>query len=141
MFRVLAAVDGSRSSDRAVTHLIDELKHSGPAEIHLLHVQPELDPAKLPAFARTGVLDKLRGDESDSALATARRLLDEAAVRYVAHTDIGDPATAIARCAAANHCDEIVMGTRGLSALENLLLGTVTMKTLHISDVPITLIK
>jgi nucleotide-binding universal stress UspA family protein len=141
MFKLLAAVDGSRSSDRAVTHLIHELKRSGPAEVHLLHVQPEFDSARLPALARAGVLDRLRDDASDSALASARRLLDGAGVTYVAHTVCGDPATVIAHCAAANGCDEIVMGTRGLSAIQNLLLGTVTMKTLHISDVPITLVK
>jgi nucleotide-binding universal stress UspA family protein len=139
MFRVLAAVDGSRSSDRAVTYLINEVKHGGPAEVHLLHVRREFDRRKLPAISR--LLYELQADESDSVLESARRLLDAAAVPCVTHTDTGDPATAIARCATANRCDEIVMGTRGLSAVENLLLGTVTMKTLHISDVPITLVK
>ena len=141
MFTVLAAVDGSQSTDRAVSHLIDELHRGGPAVIHLLHVQPGFDSAKLPQVARNGLLDKLQADERDSALASARRLLDAAAIPYMTHTDTGDPATAIARHAAAHNCDEIVMGTRGLSAVENLLLGTVTMKTLHISDVPITLVK
>jgi len=139
MFRVLAAIDGSRSSDRAVTYLINEVKHGGPAEVHLLHVRREFDRRKLSAVSR--LLYELQADESDSVLESARRLLDAAAVRCVTHTDTGDPATAIARCATANRCDEIVMGTRGLSAVENLLLGTVTMKTLHISDVPITLVK
>jgi len=139
MFRVLAAVDGSRSSDRAVTYLINEVKHGGPAEVHLLHVRREFDRRKLSAVSR--LLYELQADESDSVLESARRLLDAAAVPCVTHTDTGDPATAIARCATANGCDEIVMGTRGLSAVENLLLGTVTMKTLHISDVPITLVK
>jgi nucleotide-binding universal stress UspA family protein len=139
MFRVLAAVDGSRSSDRAVTYLINEVKHGGPAEVHLLHVRREFDRRKLSAVSR--LLYELQADESDSVLESARRLLDAAAVPCVTHTDTGDPATAIARCATANRCDEIVMGTRGLSAVENLLLGTVTMKTLHISDVPITLVK
>jgi nucleotide-binding universal stress UspA family protein len=139
MFRVLAAIDGSRSSDRAVTYLINEVKHGGPAEVHLLHVRREFDRRKLSAVSR--LLYELQADESDSVLESARRLLDAAAVPCVTHTDTGDPATAIARCATANRCDEIVMGTRGLSAVENLLLGTVTMKTLHISDVPITLVK
>lgn len=139
MFRVLAAIDGSRSSDRAVTYLINEVKHGGPAEVHLLHVRREFDRRKLSAVSR--LLYELQADESDSVLESARRLLDAAAVPCVTHTDTGDPATAIARCATSNRCDEIVMGTRGLSAVENLLLGTVTMKTLHISDVPITLVK
>jgi len=128
-----------RSSDRAVTYLINEVKHGGPAEVHLLHVRREFDRRKLSAVSR--LLYELQADESDSVLESARRLLDAAAVPCVTHTDTGDPATAIARCATANRCDEIVMGTRGLSAVENLLLGTVTMKTLHISDVPITLVK
>ena len=64
MFRVLAAVDGSRSSDRAVTYLINEVKHGGPAEVHLLHVRREFDRRKLSAVSR--LLYELQADESDS---------------------------------------------------------------------------
>lgn len=141
MLRVLAAVDGSRSSDRAVTYLIKELQRGGPAEVHLLHVQPELNPLKLPATTDAGLLKQLRDEAHDSALASARRLLEDAAIPYTIHTATGDPATEIAHCATDRRCDEIVMGTRGLGAVQNLLLGTVTMKTLHISAVPIILIK
>jgi nucleotide-binding universal stress UspA family protein len=33
------------------------------------------------------------------------------------------------------------MGTRGLSALGNMLLGSVTIKVIHLAQVPILLIK
>jgi nucleotide-binding universal stress UspA family protein len=33
------------------------------------------------------------------------------------------------------------MGTRGLSALPGILLGSVASKVIHLADVPVTLVK
>jgi nucleotide-binding universal stress UspA family protein len=33
------------------------------------------------------------------------------------------------------------MGTRGLGRIQGILLGSVTMKVIHLAEVPITLIK
>ena len=38
-------------------------------------------------------------------------------------------------------CRVIVMGTRGMSALANLMLGSVTTKVVHLTKLPVTLIK
>ena len=43
MFRILVAVDGSESSDRAVSHLLKKLAwYSEKVEVHLLNVQAAL---------------------------------------------------------------------------------------------------
>jgi nucleotide-binding universal stress UspA family protein len=44
------------------------------------------------------------------------------------------------------HCDQIIMGTRGLgaggvAAISGLLLGSIATKVLHLVDVPVTLVK
>ena len=38
-------------------------------------------------------------------------------------------------------CDAIVMGTRGMTVLGNLVLGSVASKVVHLSSVPVTLVK
>ncbi|MCJ9712965.1 universal stress protein, partial [Bordetella hinzii] len=38
-------------------------------------------------------------------------------------------------------CDRIVMGTRGLGAVGGLVLGSVAQKVIHLSPVPVTLVK
>ena len=38
-------------------------------------------------------------------------------------------------------CDQIIMGSHGRTALGGLLLGSVAMKVLHLTDIPVTLVK
>jgi len=52
-----------------------------------------------------------------------------------------DPATEIVTIANDKQCDAIVMGTRGLGRVETLVLGSVTTKVIHLSSVPVTVVK
>ncbi|MFZ1403684.1 MAG: universal stress protein, partial [Anaerolineae bacterium] len=49
----------------------------------------------------------------------------------------GPAAAAIVRVAAEQGCDLIIMGRRGLSPMEQILLGSVSDNVLHLTDVPI----
>ena len=49
-------------------------------------------------------------------------------------TEYGDPAERILDCAKREHVDMIVMGTRGLSDLKGLLMGSVSHKVSHLAD-------
>ena len=68
-------------------------------------------------------------------------MLDEAKVPYTAHVKVGHAAEVIVAMAESHQCDQIVMGTRGLGAAAGLWLGSVTRKTLHLSKVPVTVVK
>ena len=50
---------------------------------------------------------------------------------------VGGAAHAIAEAAAAHHSDAIVIGTRGLTPIGGLLVGSVTQRLLHISPCPV----
>lgn len=141
MLRILVAVDGSESSDRAVSHLLKKLGwYKEGAEIHLLNVQSAL-PSDVSRFISAEQLEGFHRDRGAEALASARRILDAAGVAYVTHIGIGEPAHVIAHYAAERKIDQIVMGTRGLGAVAGLVMGSVTTKVLSLTDVPVLLIK
>lgn len=141
MFRILVAVDGSESSDRAVSHLLKKLAwYSEKVEVHLLNVQAAL-PNDVSRFINAEQLDGFHREQGASALASARAILDGAKVAYVTHIGIGEPAHVIAHYATEKAIDQIVMGTRGLGSVAGLVMGSVTMKVVSLTDVPVLLIK
>jgi nucleotide-binding universal stress UspA family protein len=84
--------------------------------------------------------------EGEAALEGARAWLDDAKIAYASHVEVGDVAQSIARCVKQLHCDQVIMGTRGLgsggiAAVSGLLLGSIATKVLHLVNVPVTLVK
>jgi nucleotide-binding universal stress UspA family protein len=141
MFRILVAVDGSDSSDRAVAHLLKKLGwYKEKVEVHLLNVQAAL-PSDVSRFIPADQLDGFHREQGAAALASARSILDGAKVAYVTHIGIGEPAHVIAHYAKEKAIDQIVMGTRGLGSVAGLVMGSVTMKVVSLTDVPVLLIK
>lgn len=74
-------------------------------------------------------------------MAAARKLLDAAGVKYQHRIGVGDAAETIAAYAKEKGCDQIVMGTRGMGSVSNLLLGSVATQVIHLSPVPVLLVK
>lgn len=141
MLRILVAVDGSESSDRAVSHLLKKLGwYKEGAEIHLLNVQSAL-PTDVSRFISAEQLEGFHRERGEEALASARGILDGAKVAYLTHIGIGEPAHVIAHYANERKIDQIVMGTRGLGSVAGLVMGSVTTKVLSLTDVPVLLIK
>jgi nucleotide-binding universal stress UspA family protein len=139
--RILLPVDGSAASQRAVAHVAALAKGNG-MEVILLNVQP---PMPLYGMVRA----YLQPDEYDAACAAqARKALDPAArllrrkgVEHKSEIAYGEPGAAIAASARKLKCGSIVMGTRGQGAIGNLILGSVATKVIHLSNVPVTLVK
>ena len=139
MRKVLVPVDGSEHSLQVAKFLIKQAgEYKVPLDIHLLNVQHPL-----PGTIR-GVAEQARqfhNEEGAKALDGARKLLDEARLQYAYHIVVGDAASAIAQAVTEHQCDHVVMGTRGMGNVRNMLLGSVATKVLHTVDVPVTLIK
>lgn len=141
MFRILVAVDGSESSDRAVAHLLKKLGwYKEQIEIHLLNVQAALS-SDVSRFTSAEQLQGFHREQAEAALASARAILDAAKVSYVTHIGIGEPAHVIAHYANEKSVDQIVMGARGLGTIAGLVMGSVTTKVVSLTDVPVLLIK
>ena len=143
MMRLLVPVDGSESANRVVDHLIDKRAwYRDGVEVHLLNVQRPLPYGhRVEAVVGHEQIKQYHHDEGMAALKTAMQKLDAAKVKYHYHIGVGEEAETIARYAAEKHCDQIVMGTRGMGSVSNLLLGSVATKVIHLAPVPVLLVK
>ena len=139
MLKVLIPVDGSDNSLRTVGFVIRKAAlYKEPLELHLLSVQ-----RPFPGTVRGvhGEAEKYHHDEGIKALAGARKLLDDAGLKYVYHISVGEAGEVIAHFVTDKNIEQVVMGTRGAGAVANMLLGSVASKVLHLVDVPVTLVK
>ena len=143
MKRILLPVDGSECALRAVALVIAKRAYyANPSEleIHLVNVQPPLSH-DITRFASQQQVADFHREESEKLMQSACQLLDEAGAAYTCHPLVGAVAEAIAGLADTLHCDQIVMGTHGRGAFRELLMGSITIKVLHLSKVPVLLVK
>ena len=144
MARILMAVDGSGHSRRVLDYVLrlkDQFR-SG-IEVLLLNVQPAVPARELLLEGRPSEIHRME----EPARARGEQLLEPAAlelrgagVATQVHVEVGDPAEVIARFAGTYHCDLVVMGTRGVSALVAVCLGSVATRVLHFSTAPVLLV-
>jgi len=141
MLKALVPVDGSKTSDRAVRHVIELAKGHESMQVHLVNVQEAADAWEVRRLLKPNEIKRLQLDHGAEALRTASALLDRAGLEYKTHVLIGDPAAKIAQFAKRNGIDKIVMGTHGRGSMTGLLMGSVASKVLHLASVPVTLVK
>lgn len=135
--KILLPVDGSEHSLHAAKQARGVAKTQG-AEIVLLHSFGPL-PMILGGSAREEVVREERG-ESEKILAKFREILAEEGgegIKVHAMTAEGNPADVIISEAKKQGCDLIVMGSRGLTDMEGLVLGSVSHKVLHAAHCPV----
>ncbi len=140
MYRILVPVDGSDVALRALGHAVRLARLIGEAEIHLVNVQPPISRS-VGTFVGGDNIDRFYREESDNALAPARKFLQDEGLPVHAAMRIGSSGQAIVDYANELPCDEIVMGTRGLGRIGTLVMGSVATEVVHLADFPVTLIK
>lgn len=146
MSDVLVPVDGSDNAMRAVEAACRQAADRQSVTVHLLNVQPPNHSGVVRRYLSQDLIDKFHQEEGETALRPARSRLDAADITYTSHVEVGDVAKTIARYARELHCDQVIMGTRGLgsggvAAISGLLMGSIATKVLHLVDVPVTLVK
>jgi nucleotide-binding universal stress UspA family protein len=142
MLKILIAMDGSVHADRAIEAVVKMARSSLDLEAVLLCVSPE------PIFYgdyTTSTIQKIEEDQKkqqetilNKAMELARHQglkMGESARAY------GVIANEIVRVASERQVDQIAMGTRGMGAVGNMLLGSVAQRVLHQSPIPVLLVK
>jgi nucleotide-binding universal stress UspA family protein len=141
---ILLPWDGSEPSRRALDFLLKLLQEQTPAEVHLINVQHATPALERMTGGQPSAIQHLEGP----ALEAGRKVLDggakvlaAAGIPHVTKVAAGDAAHEIVEYAKTHHCEGIVMGTRGLGTVATLVLGSVANKVLHLTHVPVTLVK
>ena len=142
MRKVLVPFDGSKSALHALQYAIKLAKQDRLLSIHVVNVHEEpIVYGEIEVYVPHEKMAELQHQHSNDVLAAAEKLLKKAAVPYTKEILVGHIAEVIARRADALRCDSILMGTRGMTAIINLVMGSVATKIVHIANVPVTLVK
>lgn len=139
--KFLVPVDGSECSLRAVSYLIRLAKCREVVEIQVLNVREPADAWEIRRFLNAEEIAELQQREGEVDLSEASARLDAAGIAYNAQVLVGPVAPTIARFASEQGCDGIMMGTHGRGGLADLFLGSVAAKVIHLTSLPVTLIK
>src|SRR4051812_12695780 len=139
--RILLAADGSKESGKAVEYVCALRNSSVPVQVRVLNVQLPILSGNVRRFISQDDIDNFCRQESDLALSSAKHALQSAGIDFETHMRIGHPAETIAGEGQLWGCTRIVMGTRGLGALANLVVGSTALQLLHRSEMPVTLVK
>ena len=140
--RILLATDASSDAEKAALMAIDVANATG-SELHVLHVANSKDfhvaPGAEQSFSpRTVDLGELR-EKSQQTLDQAVKQVEEAGGTVAqAHLRMGDPDDEILR-----FCDEeggfglIVMGSRGLTRIKRVVMGSVSESIVRHAHCPV----
>ena len=138
--KILAAVDGSEHSLKAVDYAIDiALKYD--CEMYLIHVVDRVEiPDEIIKFANVEKIEDppeylVLNEIGNRILKKAEETAKEKGVQEVrAIIQEGNPADKITTFARDNDIDWIFLGSRGLGGVKGLLMGSVSNKVCHLTD-------
>lgn len=136
--KILVPIDGSSYSRGTLAFLASRktLLAENP-EIELINVQPEL-PARAALLMSKEALEGYYADESHAAIKDSEVPAELAGA--LRRSLVGLPAEVIAN-EAAKDAQLIVMGSRGVSDVSELLFGSVTMGVLARTKVPLLILR
>lgn len=136
--RILIATDGSDTALEAARHAIQLAQWSG-AELFALSVVDAPDARRLGLYAREA-LTALRREAQAAVSAVVERAAAQGIVAQPLVVD-GDPRRSVIEQAGAIGADLIVIGARGVSAIERLLLGSVSEQVVRYSKAPVLVVR
>lgn len=137
----LIALDGSAPSLKVIEYVITEAasRRTTP-QLFLVNVQAPLS-SDITRFIDEKVVADFHREAGEAALVQARQKLDAAGLAYSAHIMIGEAAPTLVEVAKDKGCSLIVMGAHGFGSVVGLFMGSVTTKVVHLSTVPVLVIK
>lgn len=142
MMKILIAVDGSDHARRAIDAVGEMARSSLDLEATLMCVSPE------PLFYgdyTAATIQQVEGDQRKQQEEILSRATDHAVAQGLVLTEparaFGVIANEIVRMASERQVNQIAMGTRGMGAFANAMLGSVAQRVIHQATVPVLLVK
>lgn len=143
---VLCAYDGSDNSKKALSTAIDLCKENPNAKLHVLHTI-KFDPMPTNVYGDLGVTVALSDylaaskQQGEIILNEGVQTVEKAGLKAHGVLYYGDPANTILEFAEENQIDLIVMGSRGLSKMKELFLGSVSHKVTQSAKCSVLVVK
>jgi len=143
---LLVATDGSKLSDKALTHAIGLAQAVG-ARLTAFYAAPDYP---MPAYADGVVYEPVtRREYAKLAAEDAQKILDAVAAKATAagvecktaYSIAPAPWEAILAAAKKHKCDGIVMASHGRRGVSALLLGSETQKVLTHTKLPVIVVR
>ena len=141
MGKLLVPVDGSDAATHAATFAARVAHESGMA-VTLLHVfdVPSVSAMGMAALSKEEI-QQARERVARGSFDRARSAMGAAGEKASTETALGDPAAEIMGIARKGEFDQIIMGSRGLGPLNELLLGSVSEKVIRHAHCPVTIVR
>ena len=140
--KLLVACDGSKDALRAVKYAAGMLgSMSDEGSITLISVHDTVALRHASRFVGKDAINEYLREISEQDLAAARKALDKAGVKHDMIIRTGHVANEISSAASRGKFDMIVMGSKGRSALRDLLIGSIAKRVSEIATVPVLLVK
>jgi len=141
--KILLAVDGSKSALAAVECLVQHVSaYREMPQIELVTVHPPVPRIRgMGAVVSKSQIQRYYTEEGQANLDAAEKRLAKAGIRFEPKILVGPIAETIVKHALDSGCDLICIGTRGMSAAANMVMGSIATKVLHLARVPVLLVK
>lgn len=138
--RLLVAVDGSDAARAAACWAADARTRFGDVRVELISVQPPFSPFEGLMDAAAGRFDHWSERIGRDAIEAARAAMGEGLARVEGTVRTGETAETLVARADEIGADAIVVGPRGLGAVGQTLLGSVTSALLQVSHRPVVVV-
>ena len=143
---ILVPVDGSEHALKAIK-LAGDLADKYRSNVTVLHVRSKHVPEEVRIFAEMEFSAKERNDMGGILEKACKKVINEliAKANLVRSPKtmilLGDPAAVIVEYAKKNDIDTVVMGSRGMSDLKGLLVGSVSHKVSNLVECTCIMVK
>lgn len=148
--KVLVPLDGSELAECALPHMKNLAKDGSLGEVILFKAIDTAIPLAYPYLPYDGYMPGLDFQSLlDEQYAKSKEYLENLQKQLAAEgIDVeifivrgGQPSESIINYATENNVDLIIIATHGYTGMKKMLLGSVALKVLHESDIPVLLIR
>lgn len=135
--KMLVAVDGSENSMRAAKHAAHIASLSENCSVTIIYVA---DYSKIQSDVLYESLDQLK-EENRKKVIPAEQIFQNKNIPYTVEILQGVPGQTIVNYANKQQFDILIIGSRGLNALQKMVLGSVSHKVVKGANCPVLVVK
>jgi len=139
--RILVAVDGSKNADRAFEYAAYMAKQCEADRLFIINVIEGFGRNLRTWEKHDSSVKEIRQNSKELLKKYKSKAISQAFTTAEIITTAGNPGEEILRVAEKEKMNTIVMGSRGLSTVSKLLLGSVSHNVLHNAKCPVTIVR